>query len=228
MHFIQYVAVYLCRAPRRHHSWVGTNVNLSLRYMQGTPTLVGTAVSNDPHGFIRVPLVGSRAVLPDLRVTDSSEAMLSGRKPPLRLMMRAVYKDSLLPVPHVRHAISEGFVVAVCLMKPLYWLQPLPCLKSFEKGYLQTRRTRTAGKVDIPSVDDHVSKLEHMGRETVKKLSDIMDAAHQAGIEDLQIHSGNSRKLCIETVGAFQQLALAAENVRPGVFSALRGSAVNF
>lgn len=79
---------------------------------------------------------------------------------------------------------------------------------------LQTRRTRTAGKVDIPSVDDHVSKLEHMGRETVKKLSDIMDAAHQAGIEDLQIHGGSSRKLCIETVGAFQQLALAAENVR--------------
>lgn len=79
---------------------------------------------------------------------------------------------------------------------------------------IQTRRTRTAGKVDIPSVDDHVSKLEHMGRETVKKLSDIMDAAHQAGIEDLHIHSGSSRKLCIETVGAFQQLALAAENVR--------------
>jgi hypothetical protein len=74
---------------------------------------VGTAVSNDQHGFIRVPLVNSRLVLPDLRVTDSSEAMLSGRKPPLRLMMRAVYKDTLLPVPHIRHAISEGFVVAV-------------------------------------------------------------------------------------------------------------------
>jgi hypothetical protein len=83
-------------------------------HVQGTPTLVGTAVSNDQHGFIRVPLVNSRLVLPDLRVTDSSEAMLSGRKPPLRLMMRAVYKDTLLPVPHIRHAISEGFVVAVC------------------------------------------------------------------------------------------------------------------
>lgn len=89
------------------------------RSLQGTPTLVGTAVSNDPHGFIRVPLVGSRAVLPDLRVTDSSEAMLSGRKPPLRLMMRAVYKDSLLPVPHIRHAISEGFVVAVSTLHAL-------------------------------------------------------------------------------------------------------------
>jgi hypothetical protein len=82
--------------------------------MQTSPTLVGTGVSNDPHGFVRVPLTSSRAVLPDLRVTDSSEAMLSGRKPPLRLMMRAVYKDTLQPVPHIRHAISEGFVVAVC------------------------------------------------------------------------------------------------------------------
>ena len=54
----------------------------------------------------------------------------------------------------MRHAISEGFVVA-------------------------TRRTRTAGKVDIPSIDDHVSKLEHMGKETVKKLGDIRTAAMQ-------------------------------------------------
>lgn len=84
--------------------------------LQGSPTLVGTAVSNDANGFIRVPLSSSRAVLPDLRVTDSSEAMLSGRKPPLRLMMRAVYKDTSLPVPHIRHAISEGFVVAVRIM----------------------------------------------------------------------------------------------------------------
>lgn len=87
--------------------------------LQGSPTLVGTAVSNDPNGFIRVPLSTSRAVLPDLRVTDSSEAMLSGRKPPLRLMMRAVFKDTSLPVPHIRHAISEGFVVAVRFRKCL-------------------------------------------------------------------------------------------------------------
>lgn len=89
---------------------------MGLGCLQSSPTLVGTGVSNDQHGFVRVPLTSSRAVLPDLRVTDSSEAMLSGRKPPLRLMMRAVYKDTLQPVLHIRHAISEGFVVAVrCL-----------------------------------------------------------------------------------------------------------------
>ncbi len=58
----------------------------------------------------------------------------------------------------IRPAVSEGFVVA-------------------------TRRTRTAGKVDIPSVDDPISKLEHMGKETVKKLADIQLAAVQAGID---------------------------------------------
>ena len=48
---------------------------------------------------------------------------------------------------------------------------------------MATRRTRTAGKVEIPNVDDHVSKLEHMGKETVKKLQDIKGAAIQAGVD---------------------------------------------
>ena len=48
---------------------------------------------------------------------------------------------------------------------------------------MATRRTRTAGKVEIPNVDDHVSKLEHMGKETVKKLQDIHGSALQCGIE---------------------------------------------
>jgi hypothetical protein len=37
--------------------------------------------------------------------------------------------------------------------------------------------------VEIPNVDDHVSKLEHMGKETVKKLQDIHGSALQCGIE---------------------------------------------
>lgn len=48
---------------------------------------------------------------------------------------------------------------------------------------MATRRTRTAGKVEIPNVDDHVSKLEHMGKETVKKLQDIRGAAIGSGID---------------------------------------------
>lgn len=52
---------------------------------------------------------------------------------------------------------------------------------------IATRRTRTAGKVEVPNVEDHVSKLEHMGKETVRKLKDIRMAAEQAGI-DINIH----------------------------------------
>lgn len=122
--------------------------------------------SHAPDGRVLLPLgrgAGGAVPLPELHVTDSSEAMLSGRKPPFRLLVRAVFKNGAAeaegasssaagkksgppaPPPPARHAVSEGFVVA-------------------------TRRTRTAGKVEIPNVDDHVSKLEHMGKETVKKL----------------------------------------------------------
>jgi hypothetical protein len=37
-------------------------------------------------------------------------------------------------------------------------------------------------QVEIPSMDDAVSKLDHMGRETVRKLADLGAAAAQAGL----------------------------------------------
>ena len=51
------------------------------------------------------------AQLPDLHVSDSSEAMLSGRKPPFRLLVRAVASDGRKV--NIRHAVSEGFVVSL-------------------------------------------------------------------------------------------------------------------
>ena len=50
------------------------------------------------------------AQLPDLHVSDSSEAMLSGRKPPFRLLVRAVHAEGRRM--SIRHAVSEGFVVS--------------------------------------------------------------------------------------------------------------------
>lgn len=41
-------------------------------------------------------------------MSDSSEAMLSGRKPPFRLLVRAVATDGR--TVNIRHAVSEGFV----------------------------------------------------------------------------------------------------------------------
>lgn len=49
-------------------------------------------------------------VLPDLTVTDSSEALLSGRKPPFRLVVRAKHKTGQFI--SLRPAVSETFVVA--------------------------------------------------------------------------------------------------------------------
>ena len=56
------------------------------------------------------------AQLPDLHVTDSSEAMLSGRKPPFRLLVRAIATDGR-PI-RIRHAVSEGFVVRTAHLGP--------------------------------------------------------------------------------------------------------------
>lgn len=143
------------------------------------PLLIsGGGVVNDSAGRVILQLKEGRVLLSDLQVTDSSEALLSGRKPPFRLLVRAVHKDGRSL--KIRHAVSEGFVVA-------------------------TRRTRTANKVEIPSVEDPVQKLEHMGRETVKKLQDLRTAAMQAGIE-IDIPEN-----CVQKVGEFKQLALRAE-----------------
>eukprot|EP00951_Prasinocladus_malaysianus_P019972 scaffold162593_cov23-Prasinocladus_malaysianus.AAC.1 len=56
---------------------------------------------------------GGKAQLPDLFVTDSSEALLSGRKPPFRLMVRALGADGkrLRGDVLIHHAVSEAFVV---------------------------------------------------------------------------------------------------------------------
>lgn len=121
----------------------------------------GPGGTHNADNMVVVPLVKGVAILPDLHVSDSSEALLSGRKPPFRLLARAARAAGAPAQMTIRSAVSEGFVVA-------------------------TRRTRTAGKVDIPNVDDHVGKLEHMGRETVKKLQDIRGSAAAAGV-DIQV-----------------------------------------
>lgn len=56
-----------------------------------------------------------RVVLPDLYVSDSSEALLSGRKPPFRLVVRARHKRGQHIA--VRPAVSEAFVVATRRVK---------------------------------------------------------------------------------------------------------------
>lgn len=69
--------------------------------------------------------------------TDSSEALLTGRAPPFRLAVRAVHRSGE-PFEGVQYALSEPFVVA-------------------------TARVKGAAKLEIPHVDDHVSKIDCVG-----------------------------------------------------------------
>ena len=65
------------------------------------------------------------AQLPDLHVSDSSEAMLSGRKPPFRLLVRAVHDEGRRL--SIRHAVSEGFVVPLAASPPALGPHHLEC-----------------------------------------------------------------------------------------------------
>jgi hypothetical protein len=77
---------------------------------------------------------------------------LDGRKPPIRLLARARHRDGRSL--SMRAAVSESFVVV-------------------------TQRQKCDLKADIPSVDDPVAVLVHMGAKTVKKLQDLRSAAHK-------------------------------------------------
>ena len=51
-----------------------------------------------------------------------------------------------------------------------------------------TKRTKNLKKQEIPSLDDPISKLNHIGKETVKKLNELKAAADESNV-DLPIPS---------------------------------------
>ena len=61
-----------------------------LACLQGHPLLAAKQAANDSSGPVVVPLIRGSAVLPDLAVTGSSEAILQGQKPPFVLLVRAL------------------------------------------------------------------------------------------------------------------------------------------
>jgi len=46
-----------------------------------------------------------------------------------------------------------------------------------------TKRTKNLKKQEIPSLDDPISKLNHIGKETVKKLNELAASASEADID---------------------------------------------
>ena len=73
-----------------------------------------------------------------MNIIGSSIAMLSGQKPPFRLLVRAIDSETGLRVDRVQWAVSDAFVVA-------------------------TQRVKGAQKAEIPHIEEHVSKIENVG-----------------------------------------------------------------
>ncbi len=46
-----------------------------------------------------------------------------------------------------------------------------------------TKRTKNLKKQEIPSLDDPISKLNHIGKETVKKLNELAVSAAEAELD---------------------------------------------
>ena len=57
-------------------------------------------------------MIHGQALLPDVKITDSSEALLQGRAPPFRLAVRAVHRSGE-HFEGVAFALSDPFVVRV-------------------------------------------------------------------------------------------------------------------
>ena len=52
-----------------------------------------------------------------------------------------------------------------------------------------TKRTKNLKKQDIPSLDDPIAKLNHVGKETVKKLNELKNSADEI---QMDLHLPNS------------------------------------
>ncbi|KAK9825886.1 hypothetical protein WJX81_001066 [Elliptochloris bilobata] len=151
---------------------------------KGEPLLVAGSANNDaenPQVVLKFGAGSATISLRDMKVTESSESVLAGTKrPPFRLVVRAVSASGMrLPV---RPAVSEEFVVV-------------------------TKRTKNLKKQEIPSLDDPISKLNHIGKETVKKLNELKAAADESSV-DLPIPATLWR---VTKVREFQQLARLSE-----------------
>lgn len=64
-------------------------------------------------------------------------------------------------------------------------------LQTLHPPQVATRRVKQANKAEVPLLDDHVSKIEHIGRETVKKLADVVAAAKELNLT-LQVRAVKS------------------------------------
>ena len=82
---------------------------------QGAALLAGADLDRENRALL--PMNQASEQLPPLSVTDSSEAMLPGRKSTFRLMICAVHAEDHTPLD-VRPLLSPAFVVRSTCMSP--------------------------------------------------------------------------------------------------------------
>lgn len=128
-----------------------------------------------------IPMTYSKVPLSKLYITDSSEALMAGRKPPMQLVVRVVNAQHQV-ISSIPPLLSEAFVV--------------------------TTIRSSARKPDIPFITDLVHKLEAVGKETVAKLRDVQAAAKaSSNASDAATLQDFTDRMChIETVGDFSKL----------------------
>lgn len=152
------------------------------------PLLAGAEL--DPEHRVQLAMKQPCEQLPLLSVTDSSEAMLPGRKSTFRLMICAVHAEDGTPLD-VRPLLSPAFVVRVGVWVCEYEYHTLYG-HTIERTYVPTvitlrqvatRRIKGNIKEDFPTVDDPVGKLEHIGKQTEEKLRDLLGAAANCGLD---------------------------------------------
>jgi len=154
----------------------GQNLKNALKLNLATAEGGGALNQHTPDGHAILHFSGSEAIISGLMVTGSSEGILMSQRPQFILLLRAIDAITNIPVPSVPPLLSEGFVVA-------------------------TSRVRTAAKKTIPHVNDHVSKLNSVGKATIEKLKDLRRAGIDGGQPDLQIPLDQ-----VHTVAEFRQL----------------------
>lgn len=131
-----------------------------LKNQKGEPLMVAGGVANSvesPQVTLKFQNNETFVSLKEVKVTESSESVLAGTKrPPFRMVVRAVSNSGSRL--NIRPAVSEEFVVV-------------------------TKRTKNLKKQEIPSLDDPISKLNHIGKETVKKLNEIKASADEMNLD---------------------------------------------
>lgn len=112
-----------------------------------------------------------KAYLPNLSVQSSSEALLSGRRPCFRLLVRVYEMTS-----SGDSSSNSSGVVNVAQH------QPFICPAASGPFTVVSNRSRSTQKKPKPFIDDPIKLIENIGNERNRKLCDLKAAARECHV----------------------------------------------